>query len=185
MPGKWQLSSRSPGWCRGSEQPGGRFFHCRPPGWSAAPPLPTSVHDGLIGDLQQQPKLGVHCVRLLGVDSKEGGIELGQVLQLARPPGQAVEPCGHRERFHPYRGICGCHRRLEPWGIMKPCSSVALGSHQGGLPPPKKEPSRATLWVGPRAQTAVGSRELSLLLTRPQWGDPLPVLRLARPAPPC
>lgn len=34
-------------------------------------------------------------MRQLSVDAKEGRVELGQVLQLAGAPGQAVEPCGH------------------------------------------------------------------------------------------
>lgn len=38
---------------------------------------------------------------LLGVDPKEGGVELGQVLQFSRSFGQTIEPCGTSQPLTP------------------------------------------------------------------------------------
>jgi hypothetical protein len=54
----------------------------------------TRINDGLVGELEKHPELGVHDVRLLGVHAEEGGVELLEVLELAGPGGQAVEARG-------------------------------------------------------------------------------------------
>lgn len=53
--------------------------------------LLTSIHNCLISNLQHEAELRVHGVGLLGVDSKEGGIKVADVLQFTIPLRETIQ----------------------------------------------------------------------------------------------
>lgn len=57
----------------------------------------TSVHDGLVGDLQHEAELWVHGVGLFGMDSKEGCIEAADVLQFTVPLWEPIQTWNRQE----------------------------------------------------------------------------------------
>lgn len=51
----------------------------------------TSINNSLIGNLQNETELGIHGVGLLGVDSKEGGIKVTNILQFTVPLWKTIK----------------------------------------------------------------------------------------------
>lgn len=51
----------------------------------------TSINNSLIGNFQNETELGIHGVGLLGVDSKEGGIKVTDILQFTIPLRKTIK----------------------------------------------------------------------------------------------